>query len=329
MAETTYTFSISEDFPNGKLNGSRLRSEIQASAIITALERVDSLGDEARIVFKAELSEDDQTALNGLVAAHTGEPLSDDVIPVVQLNSPQVEGNTPVVASNTWPLEHNVVWCGEGDDVAAGSIGGGVEFAIEQDSQGDGTVELQFIDPIRLGGGHVFWKDCAFGDWASFLVYAPATSNIVSNPGAGAYAKLPIGGGASVLVTPGVPGSDGPNWDVNLSEPLNANVNFPKAVPVPAAAGDGFFTYDVATRVLTYTPGTGTHNLFDAEIPLSMFIRKLRLMDAGDMDLTVFDNVPACILPQWKSRVTLHRDNADGSARKLVWSILLSRLNTV
>jgi hypothetical protein len=249
---------------------------------------------------------------------------------MVDLRRPKtVEDNIPVVAANTWPIPQSVVWCGEGDDVANGVVGSGQEFRLQKAEAGDEIVESQFIEVTRLGGGHVYWKNCEYGDYACFLVYAPATSNIVSNPGAGAYAKLPIGGGANLIVMPGVPGSDGPNWDIDLTEKLNANVDFTKAVPVPAANGDGFFTYDAEAKVLSYTPGVGTYNLFDVPISLSKFIRKLWLINSSSMSLSVYDNIPAAILPQWRSKVTLHRESASGETRYLVWSMLISRLKTV
>ena len=341
MPDALQTYVISNDVPSGKVDADRLTQEIRASDIQTALKGINVLGNNLQVFFKADITAGDKTVLDnnqsgpagGLIGAHSGEPVENPVtskgIPKVHIDSPIVEGDTPVMASNTWPLTHEVVWCGEGDDVDSGAIGGGEAFRLEGLSLGDTSVELQFVAPIRLGGGHVFWRNCVFGDHASFLVFAPPTSNIVNNPGAGAYAKLPLGPGMNMLVTPGVPGSDGPNWNVDLAEKLNENVDFTKAVPVPAPDGDGFFSYDVDSGELTYTPGVGTHNLFDFEVPLSMFIRKIPLMGDSDMELTVYDNVPACVIPQWRSRVTLHREAGEGDSRKLVWAILLSRAKTV
>lgn len=341
MPAATQSYNISTDVPAGKVDTDRLTQEIRVSDIKTALHGITVRGNNLQVFFKADITADDKTILDnnqsapagGLIGAHSGEPVENPVtskgIPKVHIDSPLVEGDTPVMASNTWPLHHEVVWCGEGDDVASGTIGGGGEFRLEGASEGDISQELQFVAPIRLGGGHVFWGNCLFGDHASFLVFAPPTSNIVNAPGAGAYAKLPLGPGMNMLVTPGVPGSDGPNWNVDLEEKLNENVDFTKAVPVPAPDGDGFFTYDTESGELTYTPGVGTHNLFDFEVPLSVFIRKIPLVGDRDMSLTVYDNVPACVLPQWRARVTLHRDSATGETRKLAWTILLSREKTV
>ena len=78
----TYTYSISLDFPGGKVNTTKLTDEIRASAIVTALDMINTDGDEIDIVFKAELSAGDKTILDGnqthpaggLIAAHDNTP---------------------------------------------------------------------------------------------------------------------------------------------------------------------------------------------------------------------------------------------------------------
>ena len=80
MAATKYTYSISTDF-TGLLSGydvpatDKLESEIQTSAIVTALDYINTSGDDCDIWFKDALSAGDETILDGLVAAHDGVPL--------------------------------------------------------------------------------------------------------------------------------------------------------------------------------------------------------------------------------------------------------------
>lgn len=71
-----YDFTISTAFPNGEVDPSRLSLEIAASAIITALDHIDTASDTCSIWFKAVLSETDEGILATLVAAHSGEPLA-------------------------------------------------------------------------------------------------------------------------------------------------------------------------------------------------------------------------------------------------------------
>lgn len=61
----SYDYTISSDFPQGKVNSVTLISEINKSAIVTALASVDTDGDTISIVFKAQLSQGDKTLLDG------------------------------------------------------------------------------------------------------------------------------------------------------------------------------------------------------------------------------------------------------------------------
>lgn len=83
MPATKYTYSISVDFPNQIVATDRLSIEIDNSAIVTALDYINTSGDDCDIWFKDTLSGGDETILDGLVAAHTGEPLPSDGLSVV------------------------------------------------------------------------------------------------------------------------------------------------------------------------------------------------------------------------------------------------------
>jgi hypothetical protein len=74
MPWTDYNYSISTDFPNGKVFVKSLDSEIRASTIVTALAGSSTSGDTCTITFKDALSVGDKTTLDGVVAAHQGEP---------------------------------------------------------------------------------------------------------------------------------------------------------------------------------------------------------------------------------------------------------------
>lgn len=66
-------------------NPTQLENEIQASAIVTALESIVLNGtDGLNVSFKDALSSGDETLLDGLVAAHTPAPTVDTYIPKVQ-----------------------------------------------------------------------------------------------------------------------------------------------------------------------------------------------------------------------------------------------------
>lgn len=71
--ETTYIKSLSVDFPNGKINSSKLTNEIRTSVISVALERIDREDDTVKIVFKDVLTSGDQAVLDSLVSQHDGQ----------------------------------------------------------------------------------------------------------------------------------------------------------------------------------------------------------------------------------------------------------------
>lgn len=82
MAVTKYTYSVSLDFSHG-VDGPRLATEISASGITVALDRIDTAGDACDIWFKAALTQGEETTLSGIVSAHSGEPLPDATQPRV------------------------------------------------------------------------------------------------------------------------------------------------------------------------------------------------------------------------------------------------------
>jgi hypothetical protein len=67
---TKYTYSLATDFPDAAINSTKLTSEIGASSIVTALDRIDVSGDVVDVWFKDALSSGDETTLDGLPANH-------------------------------------------------------------------------------------------------------------------------------------------------------------------------------------------------------------------------------------------------------------------
>lgn len=58
----------------------RLTQEINLSIITIALDHINATGNELSIIFKAEISNDEKTILDGIVAVHDGTPLPDTYI---------------------------------------------------------------------------------------------------------------------------------------------------------------------------------------------------------------------------------------------------------
>lgn len=77
---TKYTYSISTDFPSG-LASDRLDRDTRANTSISiALDRIDTSGDVCDVWFRDVLSGPEETVLDGLVAAHSGEHLPSEPI---------------------------------------------------------------------------------------------------------------------------------------------------------------------------------------------------------------------------------------------------------
>lgn len=103
MAVTTYTYSVSGDFPNGKVHGPTFTKEIQASSITIALEDIVVSGDDCDISFKAALAVPAETnELNTLVSVHQG--VATNLPDTVDLVTKTASGK-PVFSQ--WPTEGN------------------------------------------------------------------------------------------------------------------------------------------------------------------------------------------------------------------------------
>lgn len=70
--QTTYTYSISQNFPNKLVNSDTLTIQIQKSTISVALLSISTIDNTCNITFKDVLSSTDQATLNEIVATHTG-----------------------------------------------------------------------------------------------------------------------------------------------------------------------------------------------------------------------------------------------------------------
>jgi len=94
---TTYTYSISGNFPNHAVAPDRLTLEIRTSSIVTALDSITTIGDACNILFKDVLSVGDKATLDAIVAAHSGVPLPLSSQPVSLISLSAHSGQTPLL----------------------------------------------------------------------------------------------------------------------------------------------------------------------------------------------------------------------------------------
>lgn len=154
MAATKYTYSISGDFtglvsPYIRPDTDRLTQEIRESAIVTALDYINTSGDDCDIWFKDALSSGDQTTLDSLVAAHTGEPLNDGEFAFTDDNYLKVV-KEPLIGGESYHFVPNFCdrcsWWQDASYV--------VQFSMTD--SGDGLT-------WNTGGTHTFWVDGSHG----------------------------------------------------------------------------------------------------------------------------------------------------------------------
>lgn len=77
MAEQTYNYTISTDFPNAVVSASKLQSEVISSSVKVALKGIYRVGDNLSVVFKAPLDNADETALGLSPAPGVGTVIGD------------------------------------------------------------------------------------------------------------------------------------------------------------------------------------------------------------------------------------------------------------
>ena len=107
--ETEYTKTISTSFPNGLLNSTLLTNEIASSTISIALDRIDTAGDLCSIWFRDVLSETDQTTLNAVVSAHSGQKIATISTVKIEEESTPTGGNFSVMTIKVTAAAHSSI----------------------------------------------------------------------------------------------------------------------------------------------------------------------------------------------------------------------------
>lgn len=148
MAISKYSFSVSTDFSNQKVNLAGLTQDIQASSIVTAIDHIDLEGDDCDVWFKDALSIDDETTLGTVVAAHTGEvattPKTDEGVQYVTI-LPGKSGRMLIIE--------------------------GIQFDASADADTNG--DLTLTETREIQGAVVEVANHEKGDYVELLVAAP------------------------------------------------------------------------------------------------------------------------------------------------------------
>jgi hypothetical protein len=260
MASTKYTYSISNDTVNGKVDTSRLQSEIQASLITIAIEHIDTNGDLLEILMKNDLSSQETSYLDGVVATHSGEPLISDA---------KVTADNKLYVKNTArPIGTFSCFSSYGDNPdVVNDVGGGAPLNMSH-SVGDPLTQYHYCDfnvkenKTYLQEGYVIWDKAVLDRVImevvpKVTVYTPGTNTFFNVYGG--YLVVPAAGDGYANIHPN---------DMRLVEvPLNIDDSSRRQ-------GPGYWNaeYDTVTHTfqnITAAPmGDGEYNMFTAEITL-------------------------------------------------------------
>lgn len=103
---TEFTYSISGDTQTGVLSSNRLAVEIEQSSIVSALLALRTEGDALYVSFASDLSSADETTLDAVIAAHSGDKLRDWTLILSEREmEPVVPGASKVVANDRPAIE--------------------------------------------------------------------------------------------------------------------------------------------------------------------------------------------------------------------------------
>lgn len=326
MAETTYSFSISTDFLNGSVSPDRLTQEIRASAIVTALAHINTSSDDCDVVFRDVLSGGDETLLDDLVAAHSGEPLPSEPT-VVQIDEPKTSEGFPITKVHTvededgkqitviYPATNGfrtfITGCADN-----GGPGNGAQIRLDFTEPDTKTVDYIFMKPIEVHDGELSWSPAPLSsqirgetsvwsadDMFSVGLLMPATVAVANGSNTGNANKYDLGGGANMIL----PAAGDGAWDVDLET----------AVPVQAEKFvDGVLTkygywdsdYFSSEMSPSATPGAASFNMFDFPIE-GWLLRNIGMgNNNGVLELDPYKT--EWLSQRWKLRLTCTKVSA-------------------
>ena len=298
MTETTYTYSIQNDFPNHLVSSDRLKNEIGVSAIITALARIDTSGDDCGITFKDELSSGDETILDGLVAAHSGLIVSSYA--VVRLSSPTTLEGAPIFLPCSFPSSIYLYVSSAGDNIEGQARGAGSLLIFKSETEESVVKYAQFMDPVYEADAIIQYSGAdqngTDSDYLMVEVIAP-TSTVTPN---GTNT-----GNCNVVSHVIVPAAGNGAYDIDLET---------GAIPIPAKDAEGnlngywdyAFTRTGKGAVTPNVGGVGGYHLLDVEQLLLKHGNRCALLGSGNFNISMLPIEPKALLPHWKGKFTVH-----------------------
>jgi hypothetical protein len=297
MAETKYTYSISGDFPNQVINSDRLTQEIQDSTIVIALSFISTDGDNCDIWFRAELSSNDESALDIIVSNHSGEALPSQVTSVkiaeiesgvqqpVSLSAEFRDKSGKLRVHQTSRQDGLAIhWTGRGDDRSNPLKFGHGELLSYRHLVGDSTCQTVYIDFNGLLNESwihevvLTWNGCELDRVSVDIV--PDVCQIQDST-AGNFTKY------EAIILPALPGTGNCNIVSDVLSYTGGLVSKDNPTDPTQSSTPAFWNADFNEETgrfenLTAAPnGDGDYNIFHEERILNRTFNEIQLLKMG------------------------------------------------
>lgn len=303
MTDIKYTYLI-EQFSNNKADLSKLDREIRASVITVAISYLSGSEDSVDIYFKSSLSDSDWATLSGVVSLHDGIDDYLDYTPVklmaadetltlhtALLNEYRDKSGKLRVHQTSRISGTMICWTGEGDLPSdQSSVGGGESLSFSYTiGQVDPMVRYVDFNVIEnqtwLHEGYISWLSAKL-DWVDLQLVSRVTQTVTSSG-----TNFNLYGG--YLIIPAYPGTGTIQVTSDITTISGGLVYMP--LNDQGVRGLSFWnaTWDTTTqRYKNITPaptGNGEYNMFDQEVILAHFVRKMHLLGNGFIALNSSD----------------------------------------
>jgi hypothetical protein len=218
------------------------------------------------------------------------------------------------VSPDIFPGGVSLYVVGAGD--SGGTVGSGNAFQSTSESGGDTVVEFGFRDWVYMAGGGLMCSGALLGDYICYDLYAPANPAVAAPSNDGNCNKVDLGGGFNMIVPAAGDGA--------------FNIDFSAAVPVPAENNDGYWDWSEPDSglgaVSPSMPAHGKYNIFEPQLPLGTFVKKLPLLGTQTVDITIPALKPKKVLPHWKHKITI--TNSGHTGLKVAWYLMTARVKS-
>jgi len=286
-----YTYSISNDFPNQKVNPTGLTNAIRNATITVALDYINTDNDDCDVWFKLALSGAEETTLSGVVAAHTAAPMSSDPAPVTLGDELRDRSGKLRIHQTSRALGTGTCWMGVGDDCCdPHNVGGGEPMTFDYNTASGTTTLTKYIDyncinnETWLHEGYITWKNAHFDTLTLEMV--PRVTTYTASSGTyynlyGGYMVVPAAGDGTIELTSDITKHDGGLIympDNDLGEPPTAFWN-----------ADWNTSTKEFENIAAAPYGDGRYNMFAVEVTLARFLNKAPFLASGFIVLNSSD----------------------------------------